>query len=104
MKPISDFTRVELKVLAQVCRDMPGQAVEEYADNRLLSTLILILSERLDKAREAGRGGWWREDGRTVEDLRAALQTQIDKGDMLDALLYCGMIYMRKAAGPGDSK
>lgn len=105
MNQMSDFARVELRIMRQVCRDMPGQALEEYADNRLLSTLILALSEQLDQAREAGRGGWWREDGQTVEGLKAALQKQVDKGDMLDALLSCGMIYIREAdARPGDPK
>ena len=88
--------KYEMQVLRRQAAGAPTRYRDAYADIRLRSCITDAIDRRLEEARDNGRGGWWREDECTIEVLRAGLQRNFEQGDMLDAIIYCAMIYMRE--------
>ena len=74
-------------------------AATKYADpmidRYLAETLDVAVREKLEASRAKGRGGWWDQSRCDVEVLRQMLRKHVEKGDMIDAAVLAGMIYVR---------
>lgn len=70
----------------------------EFMDNELTNSVKKAMEEKLELAREKGRGGWWSTDCDTTY-LKQILKEHIDKGDMRDVMNIAAMIFYRESAG-----
>lgn len=66
----------------------------EQADEILVEFAALAMAEKLAKKRDQGAGGWHTSKCST-DDLTAKLLEAVEGGDMVDALNYAAMIYVR---------
>lgn len=71
---------------------------DEFMDNELANSAKRAIEEKLEMARQKGRGGWWSTDCDT-ENLKQVLAEHIEKGDMRDVMNIAAMIYYRESAG-----
>lgn len=78
-----------------------GKYAEKYADGILISVTAQAMKIKLDKKREEGRGGWYRSDICSNEELLKSLKAHIDKGDMIDVINLAAMIHIRNQIYPG---
>lgn len=71
---------------------------EAHCDHILVRYASLAMKEKLQIARNRGRGGWW-SDKCTTDELKEMLVSHVEKGDMRDVMNLAAMIYFREAAG-----
>ncbi|WP_076923245.1 hypothetical protein [Pseudoalteromonas sp. SK20] len=70
---------------------------DSFMDNELANSAKRAIEEKLEIARQKGRGGWWSTDCDT-EHLKHLLAEHIGKGDMRDVMNIAAMIYFRESA------
>ena len=69
---------------------------DEFMDNELANSAKRAIEEKLEIARQKGRGGWWSTDCDT-DSLKQLLVEHIEKGDMRDVMNIAAMIYYRES-------
>ena len=71
---------------------------EDRADRELVSFTQKLMREKLAKARQKGRQGWWNPDDCQIEHLHDLLNTAHKEGDMISIINYAAMINARRIA------
>jgi len=84
--------------IANNINNIAPQFRDEFMDNELTNSVKKAMEEKLELARQKGRGGWWSTDCDT-DYLRQILKEHIDKGDMRDVMNLSAMIFYRESAG-----
>ncbi|HCV04096.1 MAG TPA: hypothetical protein DG048_15730 [Pseudoalteromonas sp.] len=101
MKSISEQIAERWKHLSKSLGQTKSEYRDEQMDNELVSSAKKAMEEKLEIARQKGRGGWWTEDCQT-EHLKKMLNEHVTKGDMRDVMNIAAMIYYRESAGIGE--
>ncbi|WP_425636157.1 hypothetical protein [Vibrio owensii] len=70
---------------------------EQFADNQLLIATRASMSERLGKAAEKGRHGWWDKNVCTIEELYSMRDKALADKDHVSVLNFTAMIAMRES-------
>lgn len=92
-----EFTVLDMRSGLHLAAKFPARA-DEIMDDRLCHFAYGAMKEKLEVAREKGRGGWWDADRCSLEYLRSLLVEHVEKGDMVDVMNLAAMIYARECA------
>ena len=84
----------------RVGEDHGNLAANIEADEFMVNLAGTMMKEKLSKARDKGRGGWWDKEQCSIDSLKHLLKEHVEKGDMIDVLNIAAMIQVRTM---GDS-
>ena len=93
----SKYMALDMDATRKLAKSHPDMA-EAMADEKLCHYTALVMRESLGLSREKGRGGWWDPGRREIEQLRAMLRDQVDRGDMVGTINVAAMILARDTA------
>lgn len=96
----NDYIREDVASIRRRASGDPDarEVYDKLADDRLVRHAANAMREKLQLAREKGRGGWWNSDECTIDNLRILLREHVEKGDMRDVLNLAAMVYLREIA------
>ena len=94
MKQLKENWKRHLKRIMQ----LKPEERDKEADQYLVAYAQKAMGEKLEAARNKGRGGWWSTECDTG-DLLEMLKAHVDKGDMRDVMNIAAMIYFRQESG-----
>jgi hypothetical protein len=98
MKTEADRIKEKWAHVAKGICNIAPEFRDEFMDNELANSAKKAMEEKLEIARQKGRGGWWSTDC-DIDYLKQLLKEHIDKGDMRDVMNISAMIYYRESAG-----
>jgi len=105
MTPFEIWVKKEVDLMRAWKTKKDAYTVNAFADSKLVAFAKDAMLEKLTKAREKGRHGWWDPEVCTVEDLKVALFDQFyGEFDMVDIMNFAAMIYVREIADREETK